>query len=179
MNYFWVIFRRKGSQNIGFPLCSLSQGTVFIRIHYLMFEMTNCEKRKTCFHVYGETSSEDTTRFILPRSGTRKLTYHRPTSMAYQTTCNENLTVAMFPLALRKQWEWETQTYFNQPLGASYCVRVFSEAKNCGWRHLPHKNKWVTITDVLTTNILWHVDTLLGKLGKHISAATKTQTTIE
>jgi hypothetical protein len=79
--------------------------------------------------VWPDIIRRHTTRFTFPRSGTRKLTYHRPTSMAYQTTCNENLTVATFPLVLRKQWVWETKKCSNQLLGASYYV--LPEARNC------------------------------------------------
>jgi hypothetical protein len=68
--------------------------------------------------VWPDIIRRHTTRFTFPRSGTRKLTYHRPTSMAYQTTCNENLTVATFPLVLRKQREWETKKMFQRATGS-------------------------------------------------------------
>ena len=66
MNYHWLIVCRKGSQNIIFLLCSFSHWTVFISINFLMLVMTNCEKWKTCFHVYGRHHQKTHDTFYIP-----------------------------------------------------------------------------------------------------------------
>lgn len=66
MNYRWPILCRNGSQNTIFLLYSFSHWNVFININFLMLVMTNCEKWKTCFHVYGRRHQKTHDTFCIP-----------------------------------------------------------------------------------------------------------------
>jgi hypothetical protein len=75
--------------------------------------------------VWPDIIRRHTTRFTFPRSGTRKVTYHRPTPMTCQTTRTENLTIATFLLKVKVGF---SKKCFNPLLGASYCI--LPEARN-------------------------------------------------